>query len=143
VLHSAKRAFAKCYGKNTQQSDQTWEFWELALPSVLTVTLGKAAVTIAHTVMATFVLPRVDSALGKAFGECPTKNTRQRALCHQNDWRVTYTEGGTRQRLCRVHLGLYRVPVALIKEAESGSAKFVSFSFSLIINHRLVCVCAR
>jgi hypothetical protein len=45
----------------------------------LTLALGKAAVTVAHAVMAIF-LPRVDSALGKAFAKCPTKSTRQRAL---------------------------------------------------------------
>ena len=41
-------------------------------------------------------------ALGKAFAECPTKDTRQRGLCRHRLCRVIFAEGYTRQRLCRV-----------------------------------------
>jgi hypothetical protein len=51
-------------------------FAECLLPSALTLALGKAAVTVDPLSWQLF-LPRVDSALGKAFAECPTKSTRQ------------------------------------------------------------------
>ena len=41
-------------------------------------------------------------ALGKAFAECPTKDTRQRGLCRHRLCRVIFAEGYTWQRLCRV-----------------------------------------
>jgi hypothetical protein len=42
--------------------------------------------------------------------ECPTKNTRQRRLCRLFFYRVIFAKCYTRQSLCRVQLGLCRVP---------------------------------
>ena len=67
-----------------------------------------------------FQLCRV-SALGKGFAECPTKDTRQRRLCRLFFCRVLFAECSTRQSLCRVQIGLCRVPLALGKFTESGS----------------------
>ena len=60
-------------------------------------------------------------ALGKGFAECPTKDTRQRRLCRLFFCRVLFAECSTRQSLCRVQIGLCRVPLALGKFTESGS----------------------
>ena len=68
-----------------------------------------------------FQLCRV-SALGKGFAECPTKDTRQRRLCRRVICRVFFAECSTRQSLCRVQIGLCRVPLTLGKATESGSA---------------------
>jgi len=57
-----------------------------------------------------FFLLRANSALGKGFAECPIKNTRQTRLCRVFGCRVAFAVGGTRQTLCRVQLGLCRVP---------------------------------
>jgi hypothetical protein len=46
-------------------------------------------------------------------------------ICHLIFCRVRYAECRTWQRLCRVLYGLYRVPEALDKEAESGSGTCV------------------
>ena len=69
-----------------------------------------------------FSLPSAPGALGKAFVECPIKDTRQRGLCRLIFCRVFFAECRTRQRLCRVQLGICRVPQALGKEPESSCA---------------------
>ena len=69
-----------------------------------------------------FFLCRV-SALGKAFAECPIKNTRQRPLCRPEFCRVLFAECGTRQRLCRMYLGLCRVFLTLGKASVSRSVQ--------------------
>ena len=69
-----------------------------------------------------FSLPSAPRALGKAFAECPIKDTRQRGLCRSIFYLVFFTECRTRQKLCRVKFGLCRVPQALDKEPESSSA---------------------
>ena len=95
VSHSAKRAgFAECPRE----------------------ALGKATVTVNWRRQATFLCRVVYVA------ECPTKDTRQRGLCHHRLCRVIFAEGYTRQRLCRVYMGICRVSQALDKEPESGSA---------------------
>jgi hypothetical protein len=48
-------------------------------------------------------------ALGKAFAECPIKDTRQIRFCRQFFYRVSFAECNTRQSLCRVQIGLCRV----------------------------------
>jgi hypothetical protein len=53
-----------------------------------------------QAVSVAFLLLRVAEALGKVFAECPTKSTRQRALCHPNLGRVRYAEDGTQQNFC-------------------------------------------
>ena len=68
-----------------------------------------------------FSLPSAPRALGKAFAECPIKDTRQRGLCRSIFYLVFFTECRTRQKLCRVKFGLCRVPQALDKEPESSS----------------------
>ena len=68
-----------------------------------------------------FSSPSVPVALGKAFAECPIKDTRQRGLCRSNFYRVFFAECRTRQRLCRVQFDLCRVPRELGKEPESSS----------------------
>ena len=60
-------------------------------------------------------------ALGKGFAECPTKDTRQRRLCRLIFYRVVFAECNTRQSLCRVQIGLCRVPLALGKATDSRS----------------------
>ena len=54
------------------------------------------------------------------------KNTRQISVCRQNVYRVSFAECNTRQTLCRVFLGFRRVPMALGKVPESGSASSLS-----------------
>ena len=77
-----------------------------------------------------FSLPSAPVALGKAFAECPIKDTRQRGLCRLIFSMCSlpsaalgkgFAECRTRQRLCRVQFGLCRVPQALDKEPESSS----------------------
>ena len=126
VLHSAKRTFDECQCKHTQKSGLLWEFWKSTLPSVFAPTLGKAGAFAkclhndtrkrlmplpsvypsrhsANTPStsprrpSTFFLARANTTLGKVFAECPTKNTRQRAIYRA---RVSYAEGGTRQNFC-------------------------------------------
>ena len=48
-------------------------------------------------------------ALGKGFAECPTKNSRQNALCRLSGSRALFVMGGIGQRLCQVYLSLCRV----------------------------------
>ena len=67
-----------------------------------------------------FILPSAFLALGKGFTECPTKSTRQRLFCRLILCRVPFAECGTRQSLCRVYFGLYRVPTALGKAPVSS-----------------------
>ena len=68
-----------------------------------------------------YFLRSVGLALGNVFAECSTKNTRQRNVCRLCVRRVPFAECNTRQRICRVYIGLCRVPEALGKEAVSGS----------------------
>jgi hypothetical protein len=101
---------------------------DTALPSALTLALSKAAVIVPHCHHGDFSLPSVDLALGKAFAECPKKDTRQRALYCYFFWRVLFVECGTRQSLCRVQYGLCRVPLALGKEADSSTGSASSLT---------------
>ena len=57
-----------------------------------------------------FSLPSAPRALGKAFAECPIKDTRQRGLCRSIFYLVFFTECRTRQRLCRVQFGICLMP---------------------------------
>jgi len=105
------------------------------LPSVVRVTLGKESGLCRVAPLGVrqsdrnrhlapsdnFSLPSGLRALGKAFAECPTKDTRQRGICRHRLCRVIFAEGYTRQRLCRVYMGICRVSQALGKEPESGS----------------------
>jgi len=72
-----------------------------------------------------FSLPSASGALGKAFAECPIKDTRQRGLRQSIFCHVFFAECRTRQRLCRVQLDLCRVPKALGKEPESSSESYI------------------
>ena len=67
-----------------------------------------------------FSLPSVTGALGKAFAECPIKDTRQRGLCRSIFCRVFFAECHTRQRLCRVQFDLCRVPPESSSERVKG-----------------------
>jgi hypothetical protein len=73
-------------------------------------------------VTATFLCRGPLLALGKFFAESPRKSSRQRLLCRSRLPREPFAEWGSRQTLCRVPLGLCRVPEALGKSAVSGSA---------------------
>ena len=68
-----------------------------------------------------FSLPSVRLALGKGFAECPIKCTWQRGLCRSTVYRAPFAECNSQQTICRVYIGLCRVPEALGKEAASGS----------------------
>ena len=59
--------------------------------------------------------------LGKGFGECPIKDTRQSWLCRHFFWRVPFAECYTRRTICRVFYAFCRVFRALGKLKESGS----------------------
>jgi hypothetical protein len=74
-----------------------------------------------RAVTATFLCRGPLLALGKFFAESPRKSSRQRLLCRPRLLREPFAEWGSRQTLCRVPLGLCRVPVALGKSAVSGS----------------------
>ena len=54
------------------------------------------------------------------FAECQI-STRQRGLCRSTVYRAPFAECNTRQTICRVYIGLCRVPEALGKEAVSSS----------------------
>ena len=72
-------------------------------------TLGKATVTVfAPSSYLFFAESQLNTR--QSFAECPKNNTWQRPLCRVFGCRVVYAVGGTRQSLCRVHLGLCRVP---------------------------------
>ena len=63
-----------------------------------------------------FILRGSRMAHGKPFAVCPIYSTRQRRLC-----RRLVAMCGTRQRVCRGLLGLYRVPLAHGKKSVSRS----------------------
>jgi len=98
--------FAECLGKGTRQTSKVFlrllQKHSANVKVLLSVTVTWPSVGHAPT----FFLPRAVSALGKVFAECPTENTRQRAVCRQILYRVMFVEGGSLQTLCRVLFGL-------------------------------------
>ena len=78
-----------------------------------------------------FSLPSAPRALGKAFAECPIKDTRQRGLCRSIFCRVFFAKCRTRQRLCRVQFSLYRVPRGhSVKKSDRHGAALVDGHFA-------------
>ena len=115
------KAFAECPIKNTWQRPLCRpEFCRVLFAECHTrqrlcrVYLGLCRMFLTLGNFFYFFLCRV-LALGKAFAECPIKNTRQRPLCRPEFCRVLFAECGTRQRLCRVYLGLCRMFLTLGK----------------------------
>ena len=75
-------------------------------------------------------------ALGKAFAECPTKDTRQRRLCRVIFCRVWFAECYTRRTIRRVFSVFCRVFGTLGKLKESGSVSmlYVRICVRFVIN---------
>jgi len=67
-------------------------------------------------------------AHGKPFAVCPIYSTRQRPALPMPGCHVRFAVCGTRQRVCRGLLGLYRVPLAHGKGGVSRSASNPSYS---------------
>ena len=72
--------------------------------------------------VATFFCRGSIVAHGKPFAMCPIYSTRQRPALPIPGCRVCFAVCGTRQRVCRELLGLYRVPLAHGKGEVSRSA---------------------
>ena len=71
--------------------------------------------------LATLFCHKSRMALGKPFAMCPIYSTRQRPALPMPGCRVRFVVCGTRQRVCRGLLGLYRVPLAHGKGGVSRS----------------------
>jgi len=99
---TGNRLFAECLVDSTRQSLNHAECLLLLHSSNMpSPSLGRVPY---------YFLVRANRALGKVFAECPIENTRRTRLCRVFGCRVRYAVGGTRQRLCRVHLDHCRVP---------------------------------
>ena len=87
---------------------------------------GKGAAT--SSWLATLFCRGSRMAHGKPFAVCPIYSTRQRPALPIPGCRVRFAVCGTRQRICRGLLGLYRVPLAHGKGgvSRSESIKFVN-----------------
>ena len=94
---------------------------EFALPSATTSQHSPKPLS-QSLVRHLFFLPRANSALGKNFYRMPKKYTRQIALCQYIGYRVIFAEGGTRQTLYRVFLGLCeaRIPRSYLIKCWAG-----------------------
>ena len=130
------RAFTMAFGKRNfpVQPGHSYAVY-VGFAEAFTKTLGKCqGFAFRHCHLAIswpcpyLFLPRAVSALGKVFAECPTENTRQRAVCCQILYRVMFVEGGSLQTLCHVLFGLCWVLTALGKAAESRSETWIRWS---------------
>jgi len=79
----------------------------------------------------------------KAFAEYPKNSTRQRLLCRLKFCRMAFAECDTRQRFCRVFLGLCRVPQTLGKTWVSRSNNTLFFCRNILARHLALVACQR
>ena len=82
-------------------------------------------------------------AHGKPFVVCPIYSTRQRPALPMPGCRVRFAVCGTRQRVCRGLLGLYRVPLAHGKGGVSRSEIYIWHLGATWVPHTVPHLCKK
>ena len=108
--HTAKKPmFTVCQSQGTRQTFELCRVPRLQAH-------GKGGRHVTSQVFCFFFCRGLALAHGKGFAVCPINGTRQTTPLPMSEYRVLFAVCGTRQSLCRVHIGLCRVPKHTAKQ---------------------------